>query len=224
MHKKNLIKKGLVFIMDVASMVIGIFSGLLGFIPICNYFALLPAIVGLILGIASMMKRSNENLPKGQSIAGVVLNTIAIIMIAIWTIGLAANAPTKISSNDVITTMKPFAPATQQPQATPEVSIPAEYKSAINKCDAYANNMHMSKKGVYKQLISQYGEGFSADAAQYAVDNIVTDWNAHALIKAKTYQSSMSMSASKIHSQLTSEHGEGFTKDEADYAIKHLND
>jgi hypothetical protein len=44
---------------------------------------------------------------------------------------------------------------------------------------AYANTMHMSKQGVYDQLTSEYGGQFSAEAAQYAIDNVQTDWNAN---------------------------------------------
>jgi hypothetical protein len=80
----------------------------------------------------------------------------------------------------------------------------------------------MSKQGVYGQLVSEYGEQFSADAAQYAIDNVQADWNANALAKAKTYQDTMSMSPAAIHDQLTSEYGEKFTQAEADYAIQHL--
>ena len=102
-------------------------------------------------------------------------------------------------------------------------NIPREYKSALNKAESYANLMHMSKLGVYDQLISEYGEKFSVEAAKYAIDNVKTDWNANALAKAKTYQS-MNMSPSAIHDQLISEYGEKFTTAEADYAIAHLND
>ena len=103
-------------------------------------------------------------------------------------------------------------------------TVPAEYKSAINKATSYANTMHMSKRGVYDQLVSEYGEKFSTEAAQYAVDNVNADWNANALAKAKTYQDTMNMSPASIHDQLTSEYGEKFTQAEADYAIQHLND
>ena len=65
---------------------------------------------------------------------------------------------------------------------------------------------------------------FSAEAAQYAIDNVSADWNANALAKAKNYQSTMNMSPAAIHDQLISEYGEKFTKAEADYAIQHLND
>ena len=83
--------------------------------------------------------------------------------------------------------------------------------------------MHMSKKGVYNQLVSEYGEKFSPEAAQYGVDNVKADWNANALAKAKTYQDTMNMSPAAIRNQLTSDAGEKFTEAEADYAIQHLN-
>jgi|BioPla2DNA2_1021312.scaffolds.fasta_scaffold109616_1 high-affinity K+ transport system ATPase subunit B len=80
--------------MGVASMVIGIISALLGFIPLCNYFATIPAIVGLILGIVDAVKKTNENQPKGMAVAGIILNALAIVLIIGWTvlIGAAAQA------------------------------------------------------------------------------------------------------------------------------------
>ncbi|SCQ56397.1 Phage super infection exclusion [Propionibacterium freudenreichii] len=84
--------------------------------------------------------------------------------------------------------------------------------------------MHMSKQGVYDQLTADAGEKFTADAAQYAIDNVQADWNANALATAKQYQATMSMSPAAIHDQLTSDAGEKFTQAEADYAIAHLND
>ncbi|MEG1516704.1 MAG: Ltp family lipoprotein, partial [Raoultibacter sp.] len=71
-------------------------------------------------------------------------------------------------------------------------------------------------------LTSENGEKFTAEAAQYAIDNVVADWNANALAKAKTYQDQMSMAPAAIHDQLTSEYGEKFTAEEADYAIANL--
>lgn len=89
---------------------------------------------------------------------------------------------------------------------------------------SYAKNLHMSKKGVYDQLTSSYGEGFSADTAQYTIDHMTgVDWNANALEKAKQYYYNMSMSKSAVYDQLTSEYGEQFTASEAQYAIDHLS-
>ena len=103
-----------------------------------------------------------------------------------------------------------------------DASIPAEYKSALRKAKIYSDDMHMSKAGIYDQLTSEYGEKFSAEAAQYAMEHLEADWNANALEKAKVYQDMMSMSPSAIYDQLTSEYGEKFTAEEAQYAIDHL--
>ncbi len=54
--------------------------------------------------------------------------------------------------------------------------------------------MHMSKAAIYDQLVSEYGEQFSEEAAQYAIDNLVADWNANALAKAEDYAKTMQMS------------------------------
>ena len=107
-------------------------------------------------------------------------------------------------------------------QKSEKPSIPTEYTSALKKATSYATAMHMSKQAVYDQLTSEYGEQFSEEAAQYAIDNVVADWNANALAKAKSYQEKMSMSPSAIYDQLTSEYGEKFTEEEADYAISNL--
>lgn len=98
-----------------------------------------------------------------------------------------------------------------------------EFQNALRKAETYSKTMHMSKKGIYDQLTSEYGEKFPADAAQYAIDNMKADWNANALEKAKTYQKTMSMSKSAIYDQLISEYGEKFTKEEAQYAIDNLD-
>ncbi|MBC1451156.1 hypothetical protein HB790_03195 [Listeria welshimeri] len=100
----------------------------------------------------------------------------------------------------------------------------AEGESALIKAQSYSDMMQMSKAGIYDQLTSEYGEQFSPEAAQYAVDNIEADFNINALGKAKDYQETMSMSPEAIRDQLTSEYGEKFTPSEANYAITHLND
>lgn len=98
-----------------------------------------------------------------------------------------------------------------------------EYTNALKKAESYSKIMHMSKRSIYDQLVSEYGEKFPADAAQYAIDNIAVDWNVNALSKAKSYQQTMNMSKSAIYEQLISEYGEKFTNEEAQYAIDHLD-
>ncbi|MCH4009735.1 Ltp family lipoprotein [Companilactobacillus sp.] len=101
-------------------------------------------------------------------------------------------------------------------------SVPVEYSSALTKAKSYSSLMHMSKKRIFDQLTSEYGEKFSEEAANYAVDNLNADYNENALKKAKSYQDHMSMSPDAIRDQLTSDYGEKFTPEEANYAIEHL--
>ncbi|MFJ2044507.1 Ltp family lipoprotein [Paenibacillus taichungensis] len=101
-------------------------------------------------------------------------------------------------------------------------SVPREHKAALKSAQTYAEIMHMSKKGIYEQLTSEYGEKFDKEAAQYAIDNIQVDWKENALKSAQNYAESMNMSDSGIYDQLTSEYGEKFTKEEAQYAIDNL--
>ena len=95
-----------------------------------------------------------------------------------------------------------------------------EQKNALAKAESYSDLMHMSKQGIYKQLTSSV-EGFSAEDAQYAIDNLEADYKVNALEKAKSYQETMNMSKNAIYNQLTSS-VEGFTDEEAQYAIDNL--
>ena len=155
---------------------------------------------------------------------------ILVVVVVIVIVAAASGSGNKSASENATT--QPDSASTQsadqgdsaatEEKKSEEAAVPAEYKSALNKADFYANTMNMSKQGVYDQLSSSYGEKFSAEAAQYAIDNVKADWNANALAKAKTYQDTMSMSPSAIHDQLTSSYGEKFTEEEADYAIANL--
>lgn len=78
--------------MGIASMIIGIVAAILGFVPFCNYFAALPAVVGLVLGVVDIVLKGKKQEPKGIGIAGVVLNGVAILLIVAWTSLFAAAA------------------------------------------------------------------------------------------------------------------------------------
>ena len=69
--------------MDIASLVLGIVSLLFSFVPYCNYFMIIPAIVGLILGIIDVSQKSKLEMPKGIGITGIILNALALLIIII---------------------------------------------------------------------------------------------------------------------------------------------
>lgn len=70
--------------MGIAALILGIISIIIGFIPLCGSIALLPAIIGLILGIVDTVLKSKKGEKKGVSIAGLVLSAIAIVIIVFW--------------------------------------------------------------------------------------------------------------------------------------------
>ena len=87
-----------------------------------------------------------------------------------------------------------------------------EYIAALGKAEFYANEVNMSKKALYEQLTSEYGEKFPKEAAQYAIDNVEANWKENALNKAIFYQKEMNMSRQAVYEQLVSEYGEKFYK------------
>ena len=70
--------------MGVASMIIGIISLVIGFVPMCGFWAAAPAVVGLILGIIDLVLKTKRKQPRGKAIVGVILNPLAIIVIVAW--------------------------------------------------------------------------------------------------------------------------------------------
>lgn len=70
--------------MGVAALVLGIISLIIGFIPLCGVIAFVPAIIGIILGIVEIVKKSKASEPKGMGIAGLILSSIAVIVIIWW--------------------------------------------------------------------------------------------------------------------------------------------
>lgn len=140
-------------------------------------------------------------------------SVLLIVAMAITFIGCegAHESPNQVEAN-----------AQSEADAPSESSVPTEYISALAKAEIYNSTAHMSERGLYEQLTSEYGEKFSAEAAQYAIDNINADYKANALKKAEMYQETMHMSPSSIRDQLISNAGEKFTKEEAEYALENL--
>lgn len=100
-----------------------------------------------------------------------------------------------------------------------ESELPREFDNALRSGQRYLDFTAFSYDGLYNQLTSEYGEGFTPEAAQYAVDNVDVDWNAEAVESAESYLEFMPMSRSELLQQLTSEYGEGFTPEQAEYAV-----
>lgn len=215
--------------LTLAALIVGIVAFLVGLAPI---FGALVGLTAVVLGILALRRHQS----KGMAIAGVVLGAIATLASIGMTAGIGAAVNNASDESPVAAVSEPSTePSTQAPIVEPEPTetvapapaapaVPADFQSALIKAASYSELMNMSRAGIYDQLTSEYGEQFSPEAAQYAVDNLQADWNANALAKAKSYQEQMAMSPDAIRDQLTSEYGEKFTPEEADYAMVHLND
>lgn len=84
--------------MGIAAMIIGIVALLIGFIPLFGMVGLLPAVVGLALGIVDVVLKGKKQLPRGMSVAGVVLNVVAIGVIVLWTMVLVGGATAVVTA------------------------------------------------------------------------------------------------------------------------------
>mgnify|MGYP007000577565 CR=1 FL=1 len=86
--------------MGIAALVLGIISLIIGFIPLCGSIALLPAIIGLILGIVDTVQKKKKGEKIAVSVTGLVLSAIAVVVIIFWVFvfGVAAS---KVDVNDI---------------------------------------------------------------------------------------------------------------------------
>lgn len=96
--------------MGIAALVLGIISIIIGFIPLCGSIALVPAIIGVVLGIVDVVLKSKKGEKKGISIAGLVLSAIAVVIIVFWVfvfgLGVATtNAINGNELNDLVTSL-----------------------------------------------------------------------------------------------------------------------
>ena len=98
-------------------------------------------------------------------------------------------------------------------------AVPFEYEQALKSAQNYVDTLHFSRQGLKQQLTSEYGSGFSEEAAEYALEHVDVDYKEEAVEAAQSYLDAMSFSRQEQKQQLTSEYGSGFTEEEAEYAL-----
>ncbi len=107
-----------------------------------------------------------------------------------------------------------------QPPAAPQYTTAQQ--QAIDSAESYLSmGSGFSKAGLYAQLHSQYGEGFSARLAHFAVSHIKVNWFHQAVLSARGYmQTEPGWSYSGLVQQLDSPYGGQFTVAQAEYAAR----
>lgn len=101
----------------------------------------------------------------------------------------------------------------QEEKEKQEKANSLERTNAVAKAKSYLNFTSFSREGLIQQL--EY-EGFSTEAATYAVDNIDVDWNEQCAKKAKSYLDFMAFSRDGLYQQLQYE---GFTEEQIQYGL-----
>jgi hypothetical protein len=111
------------------------------------------------------------------------------------------------------------APSKPKPKPKPKPSLTLSQEQAIGSAEDYLDLTAFSRRGLIKQLSSEYGEGFSVKDATFAVDHIKVNWNEQAAKSAKDYLETSHFSRNGLIEQLESEYGEQFTHAQAVYGV-----
>lgn len=225
----------------IITVILGILALVLSIIPIVNNIAAVFGVIGAVLGIVAMIAAfRGRKRGKALSVVGTALCVLAVVV----TLNMQAAASKALddafadetnsqqsANGDTASETNGDTAATDDAEQTDasaaqsqQEEVPADWRSALRQATTYAQDMAMSRQGVYDQLVSEYGGQFSAEAAQYAIDHVQADWQANAVQQAKQYEETMAMSPEAIRDQLTSEYGGKFTAEEAQYAIDHMHD
>lgn len=150
-----------------------------------------------------------------------------IVLTAIITVLVTLVVLYSINSNDKIVVDKPIETIVESPETQGEPSkpedpniiieeVPREFKSALEKAGRYIDSSDFSEKGLRAQL--EY-EKYPTESIDYALKNVIVDYNKEALGIAQKHLKKIPMSDEGIKEQLEFE---GFTKEQAEYAIKNL--
>lgn len=104
-------------------------------------------------------------------------------------------------------------------------NVPEEYKKALETAQKHVDYSHgYSKHSLYNMLTNKdYGDKFSAEAADYAVKNVKADWKENAYYNAKTYKEYGEKSNAEIERYMRNVDSNKFSDKEIDYAIEKLN-
>lgn len=135
----------------------------------------------------------------------------------------ASGATAKAGDTVVVNVEKKAAAAAPAPSEPEKPSMSTAQSSAVRSAESYLKFKGFSRAGLTEQLTSEYGEGYTAEDAEFAIAYIESagkvDWNQEAAEAAKSYLEFQGFSRDGLFDQLTSEYGEQFTADQANFAL-----
>ena len=100
--------------------------------------------------------------------------------------------------------------------------------NAFGSAVSYLDFMGFSRDGLIDQLTSEYGDGYTQEQAETAIEALeeygLVDWNEQAVRSAQSYLDYSGFSRAGLIDQLSSEYGGQFTEEEATYAVDYLEE
>lgn len=195
---------------------------------------LVSFVLTAVFGVRSILAAVKKDKVKQKSQLKLTGIMVAVMIVSVVGFGMTVDAPEEAEEAvidepdkevEVVDEPDKAEPVKEEPAEKKPVEVPVkapaekkkdvprEHKNALKAAENYIMIMPFSEKGLYNQLTSNAGDGYPADAAQYAIDNIKVDYNEQALRSAKSYQEIMPMSDQELMNQLTSSAGEQFTQE-----------
>ncbi|HIF60272.1 MAG TPA: hypothetical protein EYQ26_12415, partial [Rhodospirillales bacterium] len=92
--------------------------------------------------------------------------------------------------------------------------------NAARSAKQYLRTSGFSRKGLIKQLSSDYGDGYNVADATVAVGSLNIDWDKQAARSAKQYLRTSGFSCKGLIKQLSSDYGDGYTVRQATYGAR----
>lgn len=105
--------------LGIAALVLGIIGLICAFVPVINLISIPLVIVGLILGIVSLVMARGGKGSKGFGLAGTITSAIALIVTIIVTIVIAVMAASVYNDPDIQGLVDELESSTQTPTPTP---------------------------------------------------------------------------------------------------------
>jgi hypothetical protein len=229
------------------SLGIGIAALVFSPIPVLGLLVGLVAIVLSAIALARITSKIKSAIGLGLGVVALIVNVIVIAALGSADpshVNAAAILPATTVTAAGPTTKPPTVDATP-PTANPTTELPtvapttaaappvvkhtttasttepisAEKQNAIRSAQSYLEFSAFSRKGLIKQLSSDAGDGYSVEAATYAVDSLHIDFNEQAYKSAMSYLKMSGFSRAGLIEQLESDAGEGFTHSQAVYGV-----
>lgn len=103
-----------------------------------------------------------------------------------------------------------------EPQIIETEEVTFGMRNALGSAESYLDCMGFSKEGLKDQL--EY-EGYTSEEINYAVENVIVNWNEECVESAESYLDCMSFSRQGLIEQLEYE---GFTSEQINYAMERV--